>query len=300
MSAFDKAKFAELLKKAQGERSINQYWLESEVSATYISKLLRRLVQTPPGPQIIQKLAAKAHNGVTYQDFMIAAGHIQEASTQDVLENMIKNPEAWTKIKNHLYHELIGNNQSELIKKMNTQYKISDDSALDAIEDFISKIELFPTEKQIDILGKMIDFQKINEIKPVERRIKIPIIGTVCAGNGGYALEEDLGYEYTDINDIHACKSYFWLKVKGDSMINEGIFENDLALVCETPDVENGALAVVLVDNEEGRIKRIIKKDNAIVLQAANPAYPASVFVGHDINRLRIIGEVIETKRHYK
>lgn len=80
---FDKEKFANTLKKALGERTINQYSLHCGVSATYISKLLRRLVDKPPGVEVISKLASKANNSVTYLELMVAAGHI----TQDELND---------------------------------------------------------------------------------------------------------------------------------------------------------------------------------------------------------------------
>jgi hypothetical protein len=73
---FDKQKFAETLKKALGDRTINQYSMHSGVSATYISKLLRGLVDKAPGVEVIRKLSDKAYNGVTYMDLMAAAGHI--------------------------------------------------------------------------------------------------------------------------------------------------------------------------------------------------------------------------------
>jgi hypothetical protein len=76
MGSFDKPKFAELLDKAKGNRSINQYGLHSGVDAGYISRLLRKMVEAAPLPPTLKKLADKAYNGITYEDFMIAAGHL--------------------------------------------------------------------------------------------------------------------------------------------------------------------------------------------------------------------------------
>lgn len=75
-TVFDKNEFARLLENAKGDRSINQYALHSRVSATYISKLLREIVEKPPGAVIIKKLADKAQNGITYEKLMRAAGHL--------------------------------------------------------------------------------------------------------------------------------------------------------------------------------------------------------------------------------
>lgn len=80
MGNFDKKKFAELLALAKGNRSINQYALQCGVSSAHISRLLRGLVDTPPNPETIKKFASKAQNGVTYEELMEAAGHINSSS----------------------------------------------------------------------------------------------------------------------------------------------------------------------------------------------------------------------------
>lgn len=75
---FNKNEFARLLKTAAGDRSINQYALHSSVSATYISKLLRGLVEKPPGAVVIKKLAENAQNCISYTELMRAAGHLPQ------------------------------------------------------------------------------------------------------------------------------------------------------------------------------------------------------------------------------
>jgi transcriptional regulator with XRE-family HTH domain len=81
ISKFDKEKFAFLLNKARGNRSINQYALHSGVTAAHISRLSRGLLDSPPTPQTIKKLAEHAHNNVTYEELMAAAGYLQETAT---------------------------------------------------------------------------------------------------------------------------------------------------------------------------------------------------------------------------
>lgn len=77
---FNKQKFADLLKKATGSpaRSLNEYGRQAGVSGSYISRFQCNKVKTPPGAEIIKKLAAKAANGVTYYQLMAAAGHLSE------------------------------------------------------------------------------------------------------------------------------------------------------------------------------------------------------------------------------
>lgn len=77
---FNKKRFSELLSRAKGDRSINNFGRISQVDPGYISRLLRCQIDTPPSAAIISKLGSKAHNNVTDIDFMIAAGYIDESS----------------------------------------------------------------------------------------------------------------------------------------------------------------------------------------------------------------------------
>lgn len=81
---FDKKKFSLLLARAKGDRSINSYGNQAKVDPGYISRLLRQKIETPPGPGVIRKLADHALAGVTYEDLMAAAGHIQEPLVEGV------------------------------------------------------------------------------------------------------------------------------------------------------------------------------------------------------------------------
>ncbi|MEM1485747.1 XRE family transcriptional regulator [Oscillospiraceae bacterium PP1C4] len=122
--------------------------------------------------------------------------------------------------------------------------------------------------------------------------VQVPVLGTVKAGYGALAFQEDYGTEPANVKNP---ADYFYLIVKGDSM-EPRIHGGDLALVHRQPNVESGELAVVLVDGEEGTLKRVIKKRDAIILQPFNQAYQAQIFMGEDIQQLAIVGKVVETK----
>ncbi len=128
-----------------------------------------------------------------------------------------------------------------------------------------------------------------------DRQVQVPVVGSVRAGYGSLAFEEDLGYCSADVRNPG---EYFYLMVRGDSM-EPRISEGDLALVRRQPDVESGQLAVVLINGEEGTLKKIIKKKGTVILQPFNPAYPAMVYVGQDLEQIQIVGKVIETKTRW-
>jgi len=84
---FDLTTFAILLDKAKGDRTINKYANSVGISAAHISRLLRKLVTTPPSPDTINKLCNGACNGVTYSELMLAAGHIYVVSDKISSQN---------------------------------------------------------------------------------------------------------------------------------------------------------------------------------------------------------------------
>ena len=120
----------------------------------------------------------------------------------------------------------------------------------------------------------------------------IPIIGTVRAGYGALALEEDYGEDYARVKDP---QNYFYLLVKGDSM-EPRIFEGDLALVRRQQTLESGDLGVVVFGEGEGTLKKYIRRGNTVILQPFNSAYPPQIIMGEDLDHLYIAGKVVETK----
>ena len=140
------------------------------------------------------------------------------------------------------------------------------------------------------LLGRERDFQD-----GAQDTARLPVLGTVKAGYGAYAFEEDYGTAPAQVRDP---RDYFYLIVRGDSM-EPRIHSGDLALVHRQPDVESGELAVVLVAGEEGTLKRVIKKEGAVILQPFNQAYQPQVFIGEELEQLVIIGKVVETKTRW-
>ena len=121
----------------------------------------------------------------------------------------------------------------------------------------------------------------------------IPVIGTVKAGYGALAFEEDYGQEYARVKDP---SNYFYLVVRGDSM-EPRIHDGDLALVHKQDTLENGDLGVLIYGDEgEGTLKRYLQRGNCVVLQPFNPTYKEMVIKGEDLNNLHIAGRVVETK----
>lgn len=123
-------------------------------------------------------------------------------------------------------------------------------------------------------------------------KVKVPVLGEVKAGYDMYINEEILGYEYLNNNE-YTPGEYFYLKVKGDSMINDRICEGDIVYVRKQDYLENNDLGVFVIDNDEVTIKRIEYRDNGVVLKASNKKYSDRYF---DNDNIKILGKVLHNK----
>ena len=124
-------------------------------------------------------------------------------------------------------------------------------------------------------------------------QVMVPVRGTVRAGYGALAFEEDFGEEPANVRDP---ENYFYLVVKGDSM-EPRIHDGDLALVRRQPMLDDGDLGVIIYgEQSEGTLKRFLRKGNAVILQPFNPAYETLILAGEELDGLYIAGKVVETK----
>jgi repressor LexA len=117
---------------------------------------------------------------------------------------------------------------------------------------------------------------------------KLPIVGAISCGAGVVAFEEIQGYESTPKEWLNGGE-YFYLRAKGDSMINARIQEGDLLLIRRQDDVESGEIAAVYIDGD-AVLKRVYKNNETVILQSENPNYQPIILDGKKDNR--IIGKL--------
>ena len=131
------------------------------------------------------------------------------------------------------------------------------------------------------------------EVAP-SNTIEIPIVGRVAAGTPILAVQNLEGTVTID-RDFLACRSdVFALRVKGDSMINAGIFDGDLIFARQQKSAERGEIIVAQIDNE-ATVKYYQPQSDHIELRPANPKYrPIIVNKGNDFS---IAGRVIGVMR---
>ena len=122
------------------------------------------------------------------------------------------------------------------------------------------------------------------------KKIKLPVLGNVACGEPIYANEDLEGYVYIN-EDIGAD---FCLHAKGDSMVNARIFDGDTLFVKKQDMVDDGEIAVVLIEGE-ATVKRVYydRENNTITFMPENPAYKPMRYNGEELNNIRILGKVI-------
>ena len=89
---------------------------------------------------------------------------------------------------------------------------------------------------------------------------------------------------------------HYALKVSGESMINAGILDGDIAILEKTNDVVNGDIVVALIDGQEATLKRFRKKTNSIALEPANKKFETRIF---GLGRVLIQGKLVGLIRNY-
>ena len=115
----------------------------------------------------------------------------------------------------------------------------------------------------------------------------IPILGTICCGNGVYADENFDGLFFVD----RSIKADCCLHVHGDSMIDAGIRDGDIAFIQKGTDIDDGDICgIVLRDSNEAVLKKIFKSDGHLILQPCNTQYKPII---EDPENVLIVGEMV-------
>lgn len=196
------------------------------------------------------------------------------------------------------------NRVKELRKKSGySQQKLA--KILNVHQTAISQWETERTSPDIDIASKMAavfgvsldyllgreeqDFMTVDNIFPMKTK-KVPLLGDIACGEPIWA-EEQRGEFVSVSDDIDAD---FCLRAKGDSMTGARIYDGDIVFIRRQPTVVNGEIAAVIIDNE-ATLKRVYfyRDKNKLVLSPENPAYEPLVYIGSELEEIRILGKAV-------
>ena len=122
-----------------------------------------------------------------------------------------------------------------------------------------------------------------------------PIVGSIPAGYPALAAQDIEGYATIPYKD---AENYFFLRVKGDSMVNAGIREGDLVLIRKQACADNGQIVAARVNGDEATLKRYKQSGDTIVLLPENPVYDPQIVPAKDFaeGQAQIIGVALEVR----
>jgi repressor LexA len=121
----------------------------------------------------------------------------------------------------------------------------------------------------------------------------VPLVGDVAAGTGVLAAE-NIEETMPVPEDLTGDGDLFMLRVRGDSMLEGGIFDGDFVVVRSQPSAENGEIVVAGIPGEEATIKTFLRRRNKIVLRPENSSMEEMIF---DPAEITIYGRVVTVLR---
>lgn len=119
----------------------------------------------------------------------------------------------------------------------------------------------------------------------------IPVFSSVSAGFGAYACSDIVDYMPLFVQNEADVPDMLCIKVTGDSMYPK-IEDGDIIVVRKQDSVDSGSIAVVLVDDDQGYVKKVFYDEETIELHSINPEYAPKIFRGAEVLRVRVVGLV--------
>lgn len=140
------------------------------------------------------------------------------------------------------------------------------------------------------LMGKDVEMEDVSATNIVRYTTtkQVPLLGEIAAGEPILACEDCKTYIEVD----GSLQVDFCLRVNGDSMIDARICDGDLVFVRRQPVVENGEIAVVLLDNE-ATLKRFYRDDGGVILKPENAKYQPRFYTERDFKQVRVLGKAV-------
>jgi repressor LexA len=128
-----------------------------------------------------------------------------------------------------------------------------------------------------------------------ERPVAVPVMGRIAAGTPIEALQTR-SHTISVPPDMLGSGEHYALEVRGDSMVEAGILDGDMALIQRNETADTGDIVVALIDDEEATLKRFRRRGASIALEPANTSYEVRILPP---NRVKIQGKLIGLYRKY-
>ena len=287
---FNKLKFSQILNKINNTYdTMTEFAEKSGVNRTYLSQYINQKLDNPPSPKVLTKIA-KYSNGITnYEELMEICGYIEGSKQLIEYENYESFSKMWdehwadrekfllSSEENNIIHELL----QPILPKINKDFILTDD-VLDFLLEDVSYLDKKTLKKIRDVLDFDLQFnielsklsylhnklmQKDN-LNTASQYYMCPVYGQISAGQPNWAeecIEGRLPID-SELMGIVNPEEHFFLRVNGESM-NNVVKNGAFALIHKQDMVEDGEIAVVLVNGYDATLKRFTKKGDVVVLE---------------------------------
>jgi repressor LexA len=128
------------------------------------------------------------------------------------------------------------------------------------------------------------------------QNVALPLYGKIAAGTPVEALRDPNSYFELPAGLLASRREHYALQVEGDSMVDAGIYDGDVAVIERCESAENGAIVVALIDEQEATLKRLRRRGNSVALEPANTAYETRIFPP---DRVKVQGRLVGLYRRY-
>lgn len=316
---FDKENFSKILIKIKDTYgSINQMAEKTGVTSAYLSKLIRLMYDNAPSPEILKKIANNSNGVVSYYELMILCGYVDYDNIDigKIIDDFFNtHPDAqfsinYQDLKNRTLEEnIVLNNLFRNYRNIILQSKdlgISYDVFVKDLPDFSKTKVNIIWGIYITHLAELVN--KFNSTEIIDKTTNInntvqstsakfymcPVYGQISAGQPNWAEENIEGRIPidTELMDIYSPEEYFFLRVNGESM-NKVIKNGAFALIHKQDTVENGEIAVVLVNGYDATLKKFTKQGDLIILEPNSTDESFETQVYDKTTSIKILGKYV-------
>lgn len=320
---FNKLKFSQILNKINNTYdTMTEFSEKSGVNRTYLSQYINQKLDNPPSPKVLMKIATHSNGVTTYIELMDVCGYTDSRLLEleglkeiyyQVEDNFLKTLSSMklSEDESKIYQDLCaivdidslnGLNENEIHQKLITYFDNMDYLSNSSKEKIEKKLSFFVQYcLQTNNLKDKISSKSMNILKLNDKQISThnnyymcPVYGRIAAGEPNWAeecMEGKMPIDPELMNIINPEECYF-LKVNGESM-NKVIKNGAFALIRKTDWVENGEIAVVLVNGFDATLKKFTKQGDLVILEpmSNDPNFTTQVY--NKDTEIKIIGKYI-------
>lgn len=313
---FNKLKFSQILNEINNTYdTMTEFAEKSGVNRTYLSQYINQKLDNPPSPKVLMKIANYSNGITNYEKLMEICGYIDGSKQLIEYENYELFSKMWDKYwadrkklllsseENNIIHELL----QPILPKIDKDFILTDDVLNFLLED-ASYLDKKTLKKVRDGLAFDLQFnielsklsylhnklpQKDN-LNTTSQYYMCPVYGQISAGQPNWAEENIEGRIPidTDLMDIYNPEEYFFLRVNGESM-NKIVKNGAFALIHKQDIVENGEIAVILVNGYDATLKKFTRQGELIILEPNSTDESFETQVYDKTTTIKILGKYV-------